>query len=106
MWALIFSQISQYDLDEIYYAVMNSWFVEAHAKFVSHDQLSWERTIGDFIRPTLDTGLCLKAYEALSFKLVMIAMTELSSLIPVWMTLAITQDHRTTRKLKPVQSFC
>ena len=37
---------------------------------------------------------------------VMLNTTELYSLIPVQMTSVLTQGHRVTGKLDPVQSFC
>ena len=46
-------------------------------------------------------------YEPVSFKLGMIIdITELYNLIPVWMTLIFTQGHRVAGKRELVQSFC
>ena len=50
--------------------------------------------------------ICLDAFESISFKYgMMIDMTEHYILIPVQMTLTITQGYRITRNLKLVQSF-
>ena len=53
------------------------------------------------------TVLCLDTCELICFKLgVMLDMTRLDSLIPVWMTLMFTQGHRIMGKLELWQSFC
>ena len=80
--------------------------VEAHATFFSYDQLSRERELLTcFYKEAFNIGLRSDAYEPISFKQgMMLEMTKLFVLIPVWITLTLPQGHRIMTKL--VQSFC
>ena len=60
-----------------------------------------------YLKCTFCTGLCYYTCEPISFKLSLITdMTMLYFMSPVWMTFTFTDDHRVTRKLQLVQSFC
>ena len=60
-----------------------------------------ELYLSDFISKMFEIGLCSDIYEQISFKLIMmVGMTKLYILIPVQMTLTVTQE-----KAKLVQSY-
>ena len=81
--------------------VITYWFVEAHANFF---HLS---NINDFMKYAVNIGLCLDAYEPVSFRLgMMVESTKPSSLIPVLVILTFSQSHRFTKMLKLLQLFC
>ena len=66
-------------------------------------ELSWH----DSMKYAFIIVLCWDTREPICFKLrMMLNMTKLYSLSPVWMTLMFTQDHRVTGKLELVPSFC
>ena len=59
------------------------------------------------VKYTFHIILCQDTCEAICFKLdIMLNVTTLYSVIPVWMTLMFTQCHRVVGKLELVQSLC
>ena len=65
-------------------------------------ELCWH----DFKKYMFDMVMCQDTCEPISFELgMMLNTTDLYSLIPVWMTLMVTQGHRVAGKLEIVQSF-
>ena len=65
-------------------------------------ELCWH----DFMKYMINIVLCWDTCE-LCFKLgMMLDMSKLYGLIPVWMSVMLTQDHRVTGKLEILQSFC
>ena len=99
-------------MDEIQSVATTCWFVEAYPTFfcvcVFFAQYSRVRTVlAWFLNYRLNVILCQDTCELICFKLgLMLNTTELYTLIPVWMTLMFTQDHRVTGKLVLVQSLC
>ena len=91
-----------------FYAAMTWWSVK-FKPVVSHmiHIQGRELNFGDFKDNIFKIALCLDASELICFKLgMMIDMTKLPILIPVWSTLTLTQGHRVVRKLELTQSFC
>ena len=63
--------------------------------------------VSDFVKYAFNIGLRSDAYELISFKLdIMLDITKLSTLIPVWMRLTSTQGHRAITNLELVLLFC
>ena len=66
-------------------------------------ELCWH----DFIKYTIKIVMCQDTCEPICFRLgVVLNTTKLYHLIPVWMTLMVTQGHRLTGRVEFVQSFC
>ena len=64
---------------------------------IQEKELCWR----DFIKYMINIVVCRDACEPICFKLdVMLGMTKLYNLIPVWMTLVFTQGHRIMGKLE------
>ena len=61
----------------------------------------------DFIKHMINIALCQDTCGSICFKLgMMLDMTKLYSLIPVWLTLILVKGHRVMGKLELVKSFC
>ena len=78
-------------LDEIQCVVTTCWFVKGEN---SAGMILWNIHLTPSSEP-----ICFKHS-------MMLNTTKLYSLIPVWMTLMLTQGHRVTGKVELVQSFC
>ena len=66
-----------------------------------------EPYLGNYIEYSFNFVLCFDAYEPISFKLgMMIDMTSLYCLIPVWIILTLIQGHWLMRKVEHMQLFC
>ena len=73
--AVVFWQTSPFVLDDVEYAAMTCWFVEAHAKFVLQGR---ELYLSDFLKYAFNIGLHSDTYIPVYFKLGMVVdMTKL-----------------------------
>ena len=75
--------------------------------FCTNDIQGRELCWHDFMKYTFNVVICQDTCQSVFFKLgMMLNMTNVYSLIPVWMTLMFTQGHRAMLKLELVHSFC
>ena len=87
------------DLNEIWYATIIWWPVQAHVEFFRKIYIQgWELYTFSFIKNVFNIGLHFDTYKPICFECgIMMDMTKLHILIPVSMTLTSTQGHSVAR---------